>query len=665
MILLRQGDSRFAAEVFRRFRSRRIRAVWAFLVAILAQAGMTSRAADAGPSVQPPSKWVVPLKLDKLSPDDAVDPSQDYRWLLSDRQINAQNDEEFVHEARQILNSAGVQYGSHVMIKYDPTCEALTFHWARLWRGTNKLDRLDLSKLHVSQAGLDTDELLFSSEKTALLMLDDVRVGDIVEYAYTIEGTNPALAGKFADSVQLQFRLPVGRVATRLIWPSSRKLYIKNHLTDLQPTTSRKSNTIEYTWDARNMPGLRREPPTPIWYDPYPWVQLSEFQKWSDVNRWALRLFTTTNAPSPELAKKINEWKQLPEPADRVLAALRFVQEEIRYLGMEDGAAGYEPAQPSVVFARRFGDCKDKSLLLVTILRALKIEAFPVLVNDRRRQELAELQPSPTLFNHVLVQVNLGGQSFWLDTTATFERGALPLRFWPAYGWGLMVGPAVTGLTPIPPCPVQPRTTVTEYLNIGLVDSPSTAKIVTVAEGPDADRLRERFATTPREDIERDNLNAYAKLYPFMSRTAPLVYNDDEQQNRVETTEFYAIERMWSKQADEPYFRCRLYCLNVDESLVKPAVSFRTMPLGVVYPVHQIFHAEVSVPTSWPIPASNTTIENPAFLFQRVINVAGGKLLLDYEYRSLSDAVAPEAVPAYVRDLDSATDALVYSVIGM
>ncbi len=665
MIVLRQGYARFAVEMFSRPRMACVRGATAFLVMIQALTVTTSGAVDAGPSVSPPSKWVVPRTFARPAAGDTVDPSQDYRWLLSDRQINAQTDEQFVHHVRQTLNAAGVQYGSHVTINYDPSCESLVLHWARLWRGTNKLDRLDLSKLHVSQGGLDSEQLLFSSEKTALLILDDVRVGDIIDYAYTIEGTNPALAGKFSGSVQLQFRLPIDREVTRLVWPASRKLYIKNHLTDMQPATFRKGNTLEYVWDIPHAPGLRREPATPIWYDPYPWVQLSEFQKWSDVNLWALRLFTNTNQLSPELAMKIKEWKLVPTPAERVLAALRFVQEEVRYLGMEDGAAGYEPAEPSVVFARRFGDCKDKSLLLVTILRALKIEAFPVLVNDRRRQEIAELEPSATLFDHVVVQVNLDGQSFWLDTTASYERGTLTLRSWPSYGWGLKVARGVTGLTPIPVCPVQPRTTMTEYLNIGLVGELSNAKIVTVAEGPDANRMRERFASTPREDIERDNLNAYGKLYPFISRTAPMLYHDDEQQNRIETTEFYSIERMWNKQQDEPYYQCRIYGLSLLDALEKPAVSSRTMPLGVEHPVHQIFHAEVSVPTSWPINPSNITIEDPAFYFQRLINVANHQLLFDCEYRTWTDAVAPEAVPGYVRDLDSASDALGYTIIGM
>jgi hypothetical protein len=205
---------------------------------------------------------------------------------------------------------------------------------------------------------------------------------------------------------------------------------------------------------------------------------------------------------------------------------------------------------------------------------------------------------------------------------------------------------------------------VTEYLDVGLLNALSSVKIITVAEGPDADRLREHFATTPREDIEKDDLNAYAKIYPFISRASAMVYSDDEQQNRVETTEFYSIERMWNKQPNDEFYRCRFYCVNVDEALVKPAVSFRTMPLGVEFPVHQVFHAIVNVPTSWPIPPSNVTIDDPAFYFQRLVNVAGGRLLLDYEYRALTDAVAPDAVPGYVRDLDSATDALGFSVIG-
>jgi hypothetical protein len=666
MILLRQGDFRFPADMVHRFRC--ARACLAFLVTVLALAGMVCWAAEAAPAVpvvQPPSKWVAPQSFDRPLATDPVDPSQDYRWLLSDRQINAQNDEEFVHEVRQPLTAAGVQFASHILINYDPACQSLTFHWARLWRGTNKLDRLDPSKLRVNEAGLDAKAWLFGSEKTAMLLLDDVREGDVVDYAYSIEGRNPALGGKFCDAVQLQFKEPVQRAVTRLVWPYGRRLSLTNHLTTIQPTTVRKTNVVEFTWDVRKAPGLRLEPMTPPGYDPYPSVQLTEFQRWPDVSRWSLRLFTTTNPPSPELTRKITQWKQLPDPADRVMAALRLVQEQIRSPGTGDSTVGYEPAQPSVVFARRFGDGKDKSFLLVAMLHALQIQAFPMLVRDYRGQELAERLPSPILFNRVIVQVNLGGQSFWLDPTATYQRGLLALRYWPSYGLGLMVGPAVSGLTTIPPCPVQPMTTMTEYLNVGGLNNDSTAKIVTVAEGPDADLLRQRLATTPREDLERENLDAFANFYPFIRRTAPLLYTDDEQLNRIETTEVYAIERLWSRLPDESNFHLRIYAVNLDSALLKPGASVRTMPLAVRYPVHQLFHAEVNVTSSMPAETDNVTFDRPTFYFRRTAAILRGNLVLDYEYRSWTDAVAPYAVPAYMHDLNSVAEALGYTVIGL
>jgi transglutaminase-like putative cysteine protease len=661
MMLLRQGNSRSLVEIFRRLTGWR---VWlAVLAAGPAPGGMLCRGAANEPAVQPPAKWVNLLSFKRPSVVDAVDPSLDDRWLLSDRQINPQVDEQFVHDVRQPLTEAGVQFCSHILINFDPTCQSLTFHWARIWRGTNQLNRLDVSRVQIGPAAPEMEEMLFHSDKTAILLLDDVRAGDVVDYAYTIEGNSPVMNGKFTGAVALQFPHPVERAVTRLVWPTARRLYLTNHLTEIKPVTLRRTNAVEFTWAVTNAPGLRPEPATPAWYDPYPWVQMSEFQKWPEVSRWALRLFTTNRAPSPELERKIYEWKQLPEPSDQVLTALRYVQEEIRTQGMDEPAAS-EPAQPSVVLARRYGDAKDKAFLFATMLRALKIEAFPVLVNTRRRQALAELEPSATLFNHVIVQVNLGGQSYWLDPTRKYERGALALRSWPSYGWGLMVGPEAAGLTPIPPCPVQPLTTVTESLNLGSHQIPTTVKIVTVAEGLDADRLRARFATTPREDLERENRNAYARFYPFINSTAPLDYTDDEAQNRIETTESYSLENVWSRAQGDMAYQCRIYAANVADAVVKLEESSRTMPLGVSYPVHQVFRAEAILTTSLPLDPPNLTIKNPAFYFQRTATVVGSKMEIYFEYRSWTDAVAPEGLPDYVRDLNTAADALGYKMVG-
>jgi hypothetical protein len=278
------------------------------------------------------------------------------------------------------------------------------------------------------------------------------------------------------------------------------------------------------------------------------------------------------------------------------------------------------------------------------------------------RQSVYELHPSATAFNHAITEVNLDGQKYWLDATANYQRGPLAVRSWRNYGYGLVVRPGTTALTPIEPSPVLPKTTVTQYLQLGQVHDTSALKVVTIAEGADAEGLRALYNTTVRNEIERANLNYYARLYPEIVSTAPIVYTDDEQQNKIEVDEFYNVEKIWKPVPNQTYSQCRVYPVNVETAVLPPAVSLRTMPLGVSYPQDEIFRAEVTMPTIFPIQSENQNIENPAFFFHRSVSIGDGKILLEYEYRSLSDVVFPEAVPNYVRQLDTAAQSIGYTI---
>jgi transglutaminase-like putative cysteine protease len=634
---------------------------WVMLMALGWDAGQC-RGQESRPDVEPPAPWVVPIPFDPRARLDAVDPSQEMRWILIDRQINAQNNETFNHEVRQVLTPSGIDTASRISIDYDPSYQLLTFHWVRILRETKSLDRLDLDKIQASQRAPEAEELLFNTEKTAILLLEDVRAGDIIDYAYSLQGDNPVFAGRFSDRVELQSSHPIERLTTRLLWPSARRLYIQNHGTNIKYAALRSGGQIEFTWNLAKAPAWQSEPSLPAWYHPFPWVQLSEFQSWSDVNQLVLDLFTNTSPFSAELTRQINEWKSLPVRQDRALAALRFVQDEVRNLGVESGDSGYKPTAPSAVFDRRFGDCKDKSFLLVAILRALGFEAWPTLVNTRIRQGVAELHPSATAFDHAITEVKVDGLIYWLDSTASYQRGPLGVRSWPNYGYGLVVRPGATALTAIAPSAVLPRTTVTQYIRLGVQDQASELKVVTVAEGSDAERLREEYATTTRDEIEQSNLNYYAKFYPEIEKTAPMTYADDEQQNQIEVDEFYSVRKIWKQLPNEIFLRCWIYPANIETILQPPAISTRTMPMALAYPVDQIFRAIVVVPSLAVIKQDDQAIDNPSFFFHRAVAIADGKLSLEYEYRSQAGAVQPEAFPNYVRQVDSAAELMDYAI---
>src|SRR5262249_9359676 len=139
---------------------------------------------------------------------------------------------------------------------------------------------------------------------------------------------------------------------------------------------------------------------------------------------------------------KLAPLMQLP-PAERLIAATRLVQDELRYLGMEMGASGFVPHPPATVWKQRFGDCKDKALLLTTVLAELGIAATPALVATDWRGAVRELLPSPYVFDHAIVRAELGASVYWIDATASYQRGGLGELTPPDYEAALLVAPGV------------------------------------------------------------------------------------------------------------------------------------------------------------------------------------------------------------------------------
>ena len=616
-------------------------------VGVLAMAIQGNASEISAAKFAPPSSWVKPQFFNQQSSTNLLDSSADQHLLLLEQQINALENETFFHSVRQILTVAGVQNGATLTIDFNPSCQSLTLHWARIWRGTQHLDRLDTNNVKIVQQERDLDQSVLNGEKSVILVLDDVRVGDIIDYSYSIQGENPVFGGHFFSVIPVQMEQPAERLLTRVLWPSQRHLYAKAHGCSVQPAMVAGKEAVEYVWDLRQVPGVALEDSLPAWCDPEPWVQLSDFKTWAEVNQWASALFRITSPFSPELSRKIAEWKRIPDREQQILTVLRFVQDEVRYFGIEIGASAEKPADPSAVFSRRFGDCKDKSLLFVTILRALGIEAYPVMVNATLGRAIDDWQPSASAFDHCIAVVQCDGQTYWLDPTMNYQRGPLAVHYLPSYERGLVISPKTTGLTVIPHTTGLPQTTTTEYFQLRRKTESAELKVVTIAEGRDADNLRELFAATKRSDIEKTYTHFYSDLYPGTKMSSPIAIADDEQQNRVQTTEFYSIDKAWTQPDKDGKYRCEFYPSTIAALLRKPVDIDRKLPLGINFPQHQILRTEVTLPEAWPFDADRKTIFDPAFTFRKAYRCAGNKLVMEYEYQSLADSVSPEQVSQY------------------
>jgi transglutaminase-like putative cysteine protease len=619
--------------------------------------------ATSAMKIAPPSAWVKPQFFNRQASLDFLESSADEYLLLQERQFNVPAGETLHHSVRQILTTAGVQKGATLTIDFNPAYQSLTWHWARIWRGAEHLERLDTNEVRIVQPERDVDQYILDGRKSAILVLDDVRVGDIIDYSYSLTGTNPVFGAHFSTDVPVQVEQPADRLLTRVLWPAQRHLYAKPQSCSVQPTVAAGKEVIEYVWDLRQMPAMTIEDSLPDWYDPEPYVQLSEFRTWAEVNQWASALFKVTAPGSPELVRKIAEWKQITSQEDQVLAVLRFVQDDVRYFGIEIGDSGEKPADPSTVFSRRFGDCKDKSLLFVTAVRALGIQAYPVLVNATMRRAIADWQPAADAFDHCIALVQFNDQQYWVDPTMNYQRGPLAAHYLPGYGCGLVIAPGSTSLTPIPHTSGLPQTATTEYFQMGGRTEPAQLKVVTIAEGRDAEGLRELFAGTKRAEIEKNYTHFYSTLYPGIKMSSSIAIEDDEQQNRIQTTEFYTIDSAWTQSDKTRSVLCNFYPSTVAAFLKRPVDINRTSPLGIRFPQHQILRTEVTLPAAWPFESDDKSIQDPAFTFRKTLRCGGRKLVMEYEYRSLDDSVSPERVGEYLQRVNRASQLLGYTLV--
>src|SRR5262249_46223415 len=140
--------------------------------------------------------------------------------------------------------------------------------------------------------------------------------------------------------------------------------------------------------------------------------------------------------------------------------ALRFVQDEVRYLGFEEGVMGHMPHDPFLVFQRRFGDCKDKTFLLHFLLHLMGISSTPVLVDISAGKALTEMLPTPFAFNHIILRITIDDVDYWVDPTISLQGGSLVKNYFPNYYWGLPLAKGTSSLVPLPDCDLEKPTRV-------------------------------------------------------------------------------------------------------------------------------------------------------------------------------------------------------------
>jgi transglutaminase-like putative cysteine protease len=593
--------------------------------------------------------WVTVNQFDYANTKFDHEAEDGYIDIAYDEQLSVEHQSLYCKRAIKILTEAGIQNNSEVSVDFDPTYQQLFFHSIKIIRGNTTLNQLNLAKIKTIQREKDLDKYLYDGSLSSVLFLEDIRKGDIIEYSYTIKGFNPIFKGKFACVIKTNYSVPVYNMYYKIIIPRDRIISIKNNRTDIKPDIKTNALETSYEWKLNNVSALHAEDRLPEWFDPYSSIMISEYKSWKEVNDWAMELFVVPSNISPALQKQINLIRsKYTSPEEQALQALRFVQDDIHYMGIEIGPNSHKPNPPDKVFSQRFGDCKDKSYLLCTMLQKLGIECSPVLINSGSKKALLDWLPSPKAFDHVTVRVKLTDGYHWFDPTISYQRGGINDISYPDYQCGLVVAPGTESLTRINT--KEPgMVNVKEVFDIAKVPGDVRFIVTTNYSGSFADNTRDDFNTTSRYELLKDYRNYYLDYYEDIVGDS-LAYEDNEKTGVFTTVEYYTIHNLWELKNGERAASFSSYV--IDGVIKKPKETQRKMPYALQYPAHYKEEVEVDLPEDWNVEESSGDLKNEGFEMKANFSYHNRKLLLQYEYESLKDNISPDETEKFLKDLN-------------
>ncbi|WP_082591310.1 DUF3857 domain-containing protein [Duganella sp. Root198D2] len=486
--------------------------------------------------------WVVaPLRA---SASEKTDPVVD---LVSETQVWAGATTATLYNRAVLVNDQSALAGiGQYALTYVPAYQHLLIHRVAIIRKGQLIDHTATVSIRALEREEGLEKGVYGGAKTMQMLLRDVRIGDTLWVTYTIEGANPVFGGKMHRVEAWDSEFPAEQRRLVVTYPRKRSIgwtQLGDFVTGkLEPRVEEVGENTRLTFDGRELAALEGEPSTPAEYMPGRILQFSEFADWKAVAQWASALFEPAKS-TPQLAALADSLAKGGTQTARATAALRWVQDEVRYFSVSIGENSHRPQLPEVVLRNRYGDCKDKSRLLVALLRQMGIEAKPVLVSASAPRLPARVKPSPSWFDHVIVRVTIDGRDYFVDPTQTGQTEALAdLRPALAGGSGLVVDPATSALLAIPVDSSEvPHFELSENLAVPQFDGAGTLLAKRYYWGDYAAWARRHFSSLSQPLQRKWALELYEKQYPGVTLLeAPTVA---EENGRFVMTARYSVPK--------------------------------------------------------------------------------------------------------------------------
>jgi hypothetical protein len=308
-----------------------------------------------------------------------------------------------------------------------------------------------------------------------------------------------------------------------------------------------------WRWELKDMPALilRDIPSRPEWgaLAARMSVQWGDAavdgtdKQWRAIGQVVTTLEADRPAPSPEITAQTQSLiAGAPDFYAKLSRITDFIQKNIRYFVVMRGVGDFQANHAADIYRNKYGDCKDKTTLLISMLQVAGIHAFYVMVDDRRG--IVDPEEPSTYGNHMITAIEVPGdvQDPRLMAIAKGKDGQRYLIFDPTNehtpvgnlpnylqgGYGTLAAGAASQVIALPVLPPDANGTERKgTFSLG-PDGTLTGSVDTSHSGPDGADLRMMLKYTDEKErraywetsIARDVPGVVLNAFQFVQPTA-------------------------------------------------------------------------------------------------------------------------------------------------
>jgi transglutaminase-like putative cysteine protease/tetratricopeptide (TPR) repeat protein len=397
-----------------------------FLTASLLSAASGISRAQTPPSTSPDTK-LTPLALPTDYPGESIVFDKLIRTYTYAADGTGTREIAGVIEVR---NQAGVKALSVLPFPFASSAEHVEIDYVRVRHADGSVVTTSPTDAQELPADVTREAPFYSDLKQEQIPVRSLQPGDLLEYQLRIVRTKPEAPGHFWGNDS--FFLPSSSIVIRseiveLHVPKDG--YVQVWSPQYKPTITDSATEHVYHWQSSQLiptAGKGRNALLKLDNNPtlgtddnpaLPHIAWTNFHSWQEVGAWYRSLEGSRTEPDDDIRAKVATLiagkSTLDEKARAIYA---YVSSQVRYIGVAFGIGRFQPHQASDVLSNQYGDCKDKSTLLIAMLAAANIPADAVLIGPGITFNPAV--PSPAAFNHAITLAHIDGQPVWLDSTA-------------------------------------------------------------------------------------------------------------------------------------------------------------------------------------------------------------------------------------------------------